>query len=253
MVANNHCLPNDYKEVMVLRPGAQGGSAIVGEYLDSAAGAGAATHVFEYLRENSYIPDGHYAANNAHDAIRYRAAELSPRDMEAMRHFYYQRSYIRLAEELGISIDCRRRMLGRGELESLRREVRAALEAPGAAAGLSHNRTLWGWNFGFDYAPSGYRLHASHQQVHQQYAMVPVDFEACGDADFPLKPFACGDLIADFIADYRRQTGVSFFDAYIRAILDNQRMDGAKGGSSLVVHADENVLLFVPKAQTSQW
>ncbi|MFO7840444.1 MAG: hypothetical protein R6X08_13215 [Desulfosalsimonadaceae bacterium] len=249
ITANNHKLPDDYKEVMVLRPGAQGASAIVGEYADPAAG----THVFEYLRENSYIPDGHYAANNAHDAIRYRAADISPRDMEAMRHFYYQRSYIRLAEELGISINCRRRMLCRDELEGLRREVRAALEDPQAAANLSHNRTLWGWNFGFDYAPSGYRLHASHQQVHQQYAMVPVDFEASADDAIQLRPFACGDLIADFIADYRRLTGVSFFDAYIRAILDNGRMDGKKGESSLVVYSDENVLLFVPKAQTSQW
>ncbi len=248
MVANNHFLPDDYKEVMVLRPGVQGDSEIVGEYTDKAAG----THVFEYLRQNSYIPGGHYAANNANDAIRYRAADISRNDMQAMRHFYYQRSFIRIAGEMGIDLDCRRRMLSAAELESLRQEIRRALADPDRRR-LSFNRTLWGWNFGFDYAPSGYRLHASHQQVHQQYAMIPLDFETGPDPETDLEPFACGDLIADFIDNYKRRTGTSFFDAYIQAIRNNKRMDAGDGESSLIIHSDEQVMLFVPKAQTSQW
>ena len=60
-LANNIFLPDDYKEVMVLRPGAQGGSEIVGEW-QSREGR---SHVFEYLRANGYIPWGHFAANMA--------------------------------------------------------------------------------------------------------------------------------------------------------------------------------------------
>ena len=249
MTANNIYLPDIYKEVMVLRPGVQGSSEIVGEAADPAAG----THVFEYLRRNSYIPGGHYAANNAHDAVRYRLSDLSLTDIQTMRHFYYQRSFIRLAGELGIDLDCRRRQLCRDELENLRQEIVKALAFSENRENLSHNRTLWGWNFGFDYAPSGYRLHASHQQVHQQYAMVPLDFETIPDAQVRLRPFACGDLIAEFIADYYKKTGTRFFDAYIQAIYNNKRMDGKEGEESLIIHADENVMVFVPKAQTSQW
>ncbi|MFW2367428.1 MAG: hypothetical protein ACN4GW_13500, partial [Desulforhopalus sp.] len=84
-VANNPSLPDDYKIVMVIRPGAQGGSEIVGE---SSVGN---SHVFEYLRRNSYIPGGHYAANMADDAIRYLIRSLSPADMSSLRHLYYQR------------------------------------------------------------------------------------------------------------------------------------------------------------------
>jgi len=249
MVANNACLPERYKEVMVLRPGIQGSSEIVGESQDTAS----ESHVFEYLRRNSYIPWGHYAANNAHDAVRYRLADLGEKDMRAMRHLYYQRTYVRLAYELGVSIECERRELSAVELENLRRDVVNALSIPEKQKHLSCNRTLWGWNFGFDYAPSGYRIHASHQQVHQQYAMVPVAFEPLGAADSSLTPYACGDWVADFIEDFRRQTGASFFDAYIRAIYNNQRMDGAPGESSLIIYSDEHVMVFVPKAQTSQW
>ncbi|MEJ2157893.1 MAG: hypothetical protein P8X96_21390, partial [Desulfobacteraceae bacterium] len=50
------------------------------------------------------------------------------------------------------------------------------------------------------------------------------------------------------------RTGRSFFDCYHEAIEGNERMDGRKRGpSSLVVYQDDNVMLFVPKAQTSQW
>ena len=249
MTANNIYLPDIYKEVMVLRPGVQGSSEIVGESSEPAAG----THVFEYLRQNSYIPGGHYAANNAHDAVRYRLADVSLKDMQTLRHFYYQRSFIRLAGELGIDPDCRRCQLCPDELENLRQELVKALKFSENRESLSHNRTLWGWNFGFDYAPSGYRLHASHQQVHQQYAMVPVDFETIPDGQVQLKPFACGDLISEFISDYCEKTGTPFFDAYIRAIYNNKRMDEKNGEESLIIHSDENVMVFVPKAQTSQW
>ncbi len=75
-VANNVHLPDDYKIAMVLRPGAQGGSEIVGDH--HAPGS---THIYEYLRRNSYIGGGHYAANMADDAIRYRIADFSEDDM----------------------------------------------------------------------------------------------------------------------------------------------------------------------------
>jgi len=249
MVANNPYLPDHYKEVMVLRPGVQGDSEIVGEFPNMGSGI----HVFEYLRQNSYIPGGHYAANSAHDAVRYRLADLHEKDMWAMRHLYYQRTYLRIARELGVSIECERRTLSAVELESLRRDVVNALAIPEKQKRLTFNRTLWGWNFGFDYAPSGYRLHASHQQVHQQYAMVPAAFETRGAGDSQLSPYACGDLIADFIDAYHRQTGVLFFDAYIRAVYNNHRMDGGAGENSLIIYADDQVMVFVPKAQTSQW
>ena len=71
---------------MVLRPGAQGGSEIVGEWPQDGQ-----THVFEYLRRNSYIAGGHFAANMADDAVRYSIDTLSAADMKGLRHLYYQR------------------------------------------------------------------------------------------------------------------------------------------------------------------
>ncbi len=160
-VANNPHLPDTYKQVMVLRPGVQGDSAIVGEQDE-------ATHVYEYLRANSYIPGGHYAANLADDRICYRTSELTREDMTGMRHLYYQRIFVMLAQQLDIPCPVRRRGLNRGELEGLRREINEALRKTPI-----HPATLWGWNFGYDFSSSGYRLHASHQMIHQQYAMVP--------------------------------------------------------------------------------
>jgi len=96
-VANNPYLPDSYKIAMVIRPGAQGGSEIVGEIPDD-------THTYEYLRRNSYIGGGHYAANMAEDAIRYTVADLSSADMNGLRHLYYQRTYVRLETKA-----CRRR------------------------------------------------------------------------------------------------------------------------------------------------
>ncbi|MEZ4528407.1 MAG: hypothetical protein R2941_21040 [Desulfobacterales bacterium] len=121
---------------------------------------------------------------------------------------------------------------------------------------LSFNATLWGWNFGFDYAPSGYRLHASHQQIHQQYALIPAEISAAHmqNKEEKIPAFAFGDLIADFVHTYREQTGTDFFDAYLWAIQNNRRTDGREAGEhSLVIAENDHALLFVPKAQTSQW
>jgi hypothetical protein len=242
-LVNNPFLPDRYKEIMVLRPGVQGDSEIVGEVQN------ADTHVFEYLRANSYIPWGHYAANLADDAIRYSLAEFKPADITGLRHLYYQRTYLRLAEELGIAPLPRRRPLENGELEELRRAVLRHIQAG------QHPRftaTLWGWNYGFDFAPTSYRLHASHQQIHQQFALLPG--EIAGPEGQPLPAYACGDLVADFCAAYRNETGRDFFSAYLSAIAANTRTDGnQEGPASLILHEDDQILLCVPKAQTSQW
>jgi hypothetical protein len=248
-VANNPHLPDEYKRAMVLRPGVQGDSEIVGEWRGPGGG-----HIFEYLRRNSYIPWGHYAANFADDTIRYRAGELSPLELYGLRHLYYQRTFIRLAEDLGLPAP-RHRSLSPPELEDLRRKLAAEVRRRPDA--LPFTATLWGWNYGFDFAASGYRLHASHQQIHQQFAMLPATVAAWYADGEPaagvLASYGCGDLVADFIREYRSQTGMSFFENYLMAIRGNRRMDGSKGDASLIVHEDEEVMLFVPKAQTSQW
>jgi len=249
-VANNACLPDSYKRIMVLRPGAQGGSEIVGEW------SGDDTHVFEYLRRNSYIAGGHYAANMADDAVRYSTRELSPADMRGLRHLYYQRTYIRLAAQLGLDLPINQQGLSPEQLEILRLQILHAMD--GRGRDMASPATLWGWNFGFDYAPSGYRLHASHQQIHQQYAMIPETVAAfSGDLDTTcgeLPAFGCGDMIAEVTRQYRARHGSDFFGDYIECIRHNRRMDGRSDReSSLVVWEDEHAMLFVPKAQTSQW
>jgi hypothetical protein len=118
--------------------------------------------------------------------------------------------------------------------------------------------TLWGWNFGFDFAPSLYRLHASHQQVHHQYAMVPASVTIYNEgSEHPvgqLPSYCCGDLLAELIDDYRQVHESDFFTDYRAAIAANGRMDGRLDlAASLVVWNDSNCMLFVPKAQTSQW
>lgn len=254
-VVNNPWLPDAYKTAMVLRPGVQGGSEVVGDVRSDLDGR---THVFEYLRQNSYIPWGHFAANMAHDAVRYGIGELDAEDILALRHLYYQRTYVRLAEQCGLPTP-RRRPLGAEELEDLRiatlehvRQAAARGDEPAFSA------TLWGWNFGFDFAPSGYRLHASHQQIHQQYALIPGGLpmgeragEGEGQGGETFRPFACGDLVADAVERYRAATGHGLFTDYPRAIRNNRRTDGGPGEASLVVHEDDQVLLFVPKAQAS--
>jgi len=252
-VANNPHLPVRYKEIMVLKPGTQGTSEIVGEW----HGAKNHSHVYEYLRKNSYIPWGHYAANMADDAIRYRINDLTMDDMIGMRHFYYQRTYVRMADQLGLLKDVKKNKLKVDQLEQLRQKICGGLPHGYAQNQVMFNRTLWGWNFGFDYAPSKYRLHASHQQVHQQYALLPNTIitdnkTASSTGDFPI--YGYGDLVEDFIRSYHRQTGKSFFDCYIQAIHNNRRMDGnQKGPSRLIIYKDDRVIVFVPKAQTSQW
>ncbi len=239
-IANNPCLPDRYKEIMVLRPGVQGGSEIVGDRRQGES------HVFEYLRRNSYIPWGHYAANMAHDAVRYRTSELSLEDMQAMRHLYYQRIVVTLADRLALPLDINRRNLTEQELEQLRLQVLAAVEESAI-----HPATLWGWNFGYDFSGSGYRLHASHQMIHQQFAMVPDEVELL-DGTTAIS-YSCGDQVTEVVEQYRQETGSDFFNDYIRCIRQNERPDGRQGEKELVVYADENVMLFVPKAQVSQW
>ncbi|HIJ54987.1 MAG TPA: hypothetical protein HPQ03_02560 [Deltaproteobacteria bacterium] len=252
VLANNFHLPDVYKEIMVLKPGAQGDSEIVGEWLTHKN----SSHVFEYLRRNSYIPWGHYAANMANDSVRYRIHDLSMEDMTGIRHLYYQRTYLRVAEMLGIPFESERKRLDLLQLEALRRKIINNLTTTGSTDALPFTSTLWGWNFGFDYAPSKYRLHASHQQIHQQYALVP-ETVAAGNPDTTglLYPaYACGDLVKEFIRQYHSETGKKFFETYIQAIRSNERTCGDKNReSSLIVYENEKVLVFVPKAQTSQW
>lgn len=250
VLANNYYLPADFKEVMVLRPGAQGGSEIVGNYVSSDG----KTKVYEYLRGNSYIPWGHYAANMGPESIRYRIADLSPADMTGMRHLYYQRMYTEMAKRLGFPLPGSRRSYTVSELETLREQLLHHIADAGKKT-LPFTSTLWGWNFGFDYAPSHYRLHASHQQIHQQFALVPARVSIGGNGNAGTIPsFACGDLIQTFLQDYYRETGKRFFETYINAIRSNTRM-GANppGEKSLIIFEDANCMVFVPKAQTSQW
>jgi hypothetical protein len=196
----------------------------------------------------------------AHDAVRYRAGDLSETDVRGMRHLYYQRTYVRIAEELGIAVPARRKNLSAEAMERLRTEIVRILGTSREAKHLAFTATMWGWNFGFDFAPSGYRLHASHQQIHQQYTLIPGKLsrtetagKCAGEAHAP-PPYAFGDLIADFTDRFRRRHGRDFFSAYLAAIRSNRRMDGRTDReASLVVYEDDAVMLFVPKAQTSQW
>jgi len=247
-LVNNINLPDLYKEVMALRPGVQGGSEIVGEWP-----AERDSHVFEYLRRNSYIPWGHYAANIANDLVRYDIADLSDYDFEGLRHIYYQRTFVRFAAQLGLQIDARRKCLTLQELETLRQDIMHELSRQGTSS-LQFDATLWGWNYGFDFAASGYRLHASHQQIHQQFALVPQEASQPGTENEMISSYSCGDLVADFVRSYQETYGRSFFADYVSAIRNNSRIDEKEDRpADLVVFEDENVMLFVPKAQTSQW
>ncbi|MCP3942441.1 MAG: hypothetical protein GY710_13265 [Desulfobacteraceae bacterium] len=247
VVVNNPHLPDAYKKAMVLRPGVQGKSEIIGEFKSKNRD----THVFEYLRRNSYIPWGHYASNMADDAIRYRARDLTIEDMKGLRHLYYQRTYVRMANQLGITPAVTGRCLGTDELEALRKTIVQTLES-NTRQTLTFNRSLWGWNFGFGFAQSGHRLHASHQMIHQQNSLVPKKIiDGHGD---PYDCFSWGDLVTDFITEFKKSTGKNFFDAYLSAIRNNERTDQKNvGQTSLIVHEDDQVILFVPKAQVSEW
>jgi hypothetical protein len=241
-VANNPHLPDVYKQVMVLKPGVQGASEIVGDFEKEQ------THVFEYLRRNSYIPWGHFAANMADDAIHYRTTDLNTTDMQGLRRLYYQRSYVTLAAELGIDVKGKGRGLDDQELEQLRLDICAMLQETEKQSGSA---TLWGWNFGYGFSGSGYRLHASHQMIHQQYAMVPKTVATLDGGE--MECFGCGDQVADTINRYQQEYERDFFVDYLAAIRKNTRMDGRDLPASLIIYEDESVLLFVPKAQVSQW
>lgn len=247
VLVNNRYLPDDYKNTLVLKPGVQGNNEITGEYLSDDS----RTHVFEYLRRNSYIPWGHFASNMANDAIRYSARDLSFEDMKGIRHLYYQRAFVRLAQDLGISCPDKRSCLNENDLETLREKIiDVLLHHP--APPLKFDTTLWGWNFGYGYAQSGHRLHASHQMIHQQNAMTPKTVQT--DSGQMIPSFASGDLISDFIQDYQKASGKSFFKNYVSAIKHNTRTDGKTSGDcSLILLEDDLSILFVPKAQVCEW
>jgi hypothetical protein len=65
--------------------------------------------------------------------------------------------------------------------------------------------------------------------------------------------FCCGDQVAEVVERYCQLHMSDFFADYLRAIAGNTRTDDGAGPQSLVVWEDERVLLFVPKAQVSQW
>ncbi|MFO7885545.1 MAG: hypothetical protein R6U68_12035 [Desulfobacteraceae bacterium] len=249
-VANNIHLPDDYKAAMVLTPGIQGTSPITGDWeKKDEKGKKPKSHVFEYLRQNSYIPWGHFAANTADDTVRYRVKDLVFDDIKGMRRLFYQRIYTSVAVQLGIELPASREKLSRDQLEEIRKK---SLEKIRDSEKLKFNGSLWGWNFGFGFAHCGYRLHASHQQIHQQYAMIPETVSDTGQGSMP--SFACGDMVAEFIEAYRQIWGKNFFETYMSAIRSNERVDrDPKKSSRLVVFEDENIMVFVPKAQTSQW
>jgi hypothetical protein len=245
ILVNNPFLPDTFKTAMVLRPGIQGTSEIVGEH------TGDHTHVFEYLRRNSYIPWGHFAANMADDAIRYRASDLSVKDIRGLRHLYYQRVFCRVGEQLEIPLPVHRTGLSVTDLETLRRTIIQTLDN-GRGPELTFNGALWGWNFGFGSAASGHRLHASHQMIHQQNALIPRQVQDHTGASLPC--FSCGDLVSEFIRIFEATHDRPFFDAYIEAMKNNRRTDGnAREDASLIIHEDDHVYLFVPKAQVSEW
>lgn len=240
-VANNPNLPDSYKKVMVLNPGVQGQNPIVGEYINDK------THVWEYLRKNSYIPWGHFASNMAQDAIRYSVNDLTLDDIKGLRFLYYQRIYCQLATSLGITLD-EGDFSSDKELEEFRiRLLGIVKKLIESGKDVPFNANLWGWNYGFGYASSGYRLHASHQQIHNQYALVP---KRCAEE---ISTYVVGDLVRDFIRRYETKFKTSFFDAYIKAIRSNSRIDGSsEGPEELIIFEDENVMAFCPKAQRSQ-
>ncbi|MFO8240942.1 MAG: hypothetical protein R6T90_08090 [Dissulfuribacterales bacterium] len=255
VVGNNMACPDNYKLAMLLIPGIQGNSPIVGEYAFDPR-----THIWEYLRTGSYIPWGHYASNMAHDCVRYRAKELLPEDVTGLRHLYYQRVYTQMALNLNIVKGIfpeNFNTLSVSELEFLRRSVvKEVTNRSKKGEDLPYTATLWGWNYGFDFSPSGYRLHASHQQIHQQFALIPpnvksADMEVAGSKSIPT--YAVGDQVTLFAALYKKSYGQPFFRTYLRAIHSNKRLDGKEDlASSLIVYEDKDVMVHIPKAQRSQ-
>ncbi len=253
LVSNNPFLPDAYKRHMVLIPGVQGKSPIVGEYTEGD------THMWEYLRENSYIPWGHYAANIAHDTVRYTISSLTPNDLSGLRFLYYQRIYVQLAAELGLPVPTGRVRLGKNDLENLRMSIFNEIKERNKSGGtLPFNAVIWGQNYGFDLSVSGYKLGGSHQQIHQQFALVRTDMPVYvggeNETSFSsVETYAQGDRIAQFSKTYQEKTGQGFFETYLQAIQSNKRLDGRiDKASDLTIYQDENLVVFVPKAQRSQ-
>jgi len=179
--------------------------------------------------------------------------------MIGLRHLYYQRIYIQLATELRIITPAKRRSLTRNELEELRLCLIDKIEELKKHGGdLPFNATVWGHNFGFDLSPSGYRLNASHQQIHQQFALVPSCVSGFKggknhSSQFAISTYTQGDLVAQFAEEYKEKTNQHFFETYLKAIRNNRRLDGrANKESALIFYQDENIMAFVPKAQRSQ-
>jgi len=247
VVVNNPFLPDKYKQTMVLIPGSQGNSPIIGEYKDSK------THIWEYLRANSYIPWGHYASNMAQDSIRYSVSDLSIQDIYGLRHLYYQRVMLIMAQELDIDIKqyLNKLPISNELIEMLRKNIIKKLQDTEIRDNLNYTGTIWGWNYGFDYSSSGYRLNASHQQIHQQFALSRSRLYA--DINTATNTYAIGDRIAEFIDEYQSKHNILFFEAFIKAICSNKRMDERTDRpNSLIIHEDNNIILYVPKAQRSQ-
>jgi hypothetical protein len=195
----------------------------------------------------------------AHDAIRYKIGSLSESDMIGLRHLYYQRIYVQLARDVGIVLPAERRSLSINELEDLRLSLIDKIEQLKKRGGdLLFNATIWGQNFGVDLSPSGYRLHASHQQIHQQFALVPSRMSVFAEGENKLSQstistYSQGDLVAQFTREYKEKTDKDFFETYLRAIRNNKRLDGRSDKESdLVFYQDDNIIAFVPKAQRYQ-
>ena len=90
--------------------------------------------------------------------------------------------------------------------------------------------------------------------------MLPEFVEKFTDDDHrchePMHSFGCGDMIAEVIECYNKETGSEFFNDYLSCIRNNVRMDGRIGNdheANLILWEDKHAILFVPKAQTSQW
>jgi hypothetical protein len=253
LVSNNPSLPDTYKQQMVLIPGMQGKSPVVGEYSEGD------THIWEYLRENSYIPWGHYAANMAHDSVRYKISSLNSKDVSGLRHLFYQRMYVQLAAKLGLPAPTGGKGLSEDELESLRLSLLSEIgQRHKSRDALPFNAVIWGQNYGFDLSVSGYRLGGSHQQIHQQFALVRTHMPAYVGGEnqtssYSMPTYGQGDRIAQFTKTYQEKTGQGFFETYLRAIQSNKRLDGRiDKASDITIYQDENVVVFVPKAQRSQ-
>jgi hypothetical protein len=89
--------------------------------------------------------------------------------------------------------------------------------------------------------------------IHQQYAVVPQWVNDAGGSQCHYPTYSSGDMVAEVVDRYCREYQSDFFQDYLRALAGNTRTDNRSGESSLVIWHDANVLLFVPKAQVSQW